>query len=169
MKISKAIMHDLDSLYAITKSCGSHLINKGIFQWNEFYPSIEVLKKDIHLQQIWKLVENNCIIGLIVITEIEDLVYKKVQWLSVNDNNVYVHRLAVDPEYQGKGYGQQLMSFAEKYCTDKGYRSIRLDTFSQNMSNQKFYENRNYQKLEKVYFLNQSEHPFYCYEKILNA
>ena len=46
--------------------------------------------------------------------------------------------------------------------------SIRLDTFSQNKSNNKFYESRGYQKLGDVFFRKQSEFPFHCYEKILN-
>ena len=39
----------------------------------------------------------------------------------------------------------------------------------QNKRNQKFYELRNYQKLDNIFLPNQSEHPFYCYEKVLNV
>ena len=47
------------------------------------------------------------------------------------------------------------------------YVSVRLDTFSQNKRNLKFYESRNYNRLEEIYFPKQSEFPFYCYELIL--
>ena len=69
------------------------MIENGIFQWNEMYPSKKVLQKDIELQQIWKLEENEIIIGIIVLTEIEDKEYKNVKWLTKNDKNLYVHRL----------------------------------------------------------------------------
>ena len=169
MKIERAVIIDLEQLYSITKSCAKHMIENGIFQWNEQYPSKNVLKKDIELKQVWKLVENDLIIGLIVLTEIEDSEYKPVKWLTENTGSLYIHRLAVHPKYQRKGYAQKLMNFAEKYAVEKNYYSIRLDTFSKNIGNQQFYEKRNYIKLESIYFPNQSEHPFYCYEKILNV
>ena len=93
--------------------------------------------------------------------------YIPIEWLTKNDNNLYIHRLAVDPEYWGKGYAQQLMNFAEDYARKNNYESVRLDTFSQNTRNQKFYETRGYQRLGNIYFPKQSEYPFYCYELIL--
>ena len=59
------------------------------------------------------------------------------------------------------------MDFVEKFSEDNNYVSIRLDTFSKNKKNQLFYELRGYKKLEEIYFPNQSEYPFYCYELVL--
>jgi ribosomal protein S18 acetylase RimI-like enzyme len=169
MMINKASVQDLEQLLFIVKSCGQNLIEQGIFQWNENYPSKAVLLEDIALQQIWKLEEGNSIVGLIVLTEIEDAEYQHVKWLTKNDKNLYIHRLAVHPNFQGKGFAQKLMDFAENYALENGYKSIRLDTFSQNKRNLQFYEKRNYIKLESIYFPNQSAFPFYCYEKIINV
>lgn len=169
MSITKATHKDLDQLFLLTKKCGKHLIEKGVFQWNDYYPSKEILTKDIELQQIWKLEIDKKIIGIIVLTEIEDKEYNNVKWLTKNTNNLYIHRLAIAPSYQGKGYAQKLMNFAENYAVENKFASIRLDTFSQNKRNQQFYEKRNYTKLESIYFPNQSKFPFYCYEKVLNV
>tara|TARA_R110001583_G_scaffold35585_3_gene118266 strand:+ start:84037 stop:84543 length:507 start_codon:yes stop_codon:yes gene_type:complete len=166
--IEKASISDLNQLYSITKSCAKHMIENSIFQWNEMYPSKEILQKDIELQQIWKLEENKVIIGIIVLTEIEDTAYKNVKWLTENHKILYIHRLAVHPNYQGKGNARNLMDFAENYAHKNKYKSIRLDTFSKNKRNNKFYQNRNYVKLESLYFPNQSASPFYCFEKVLN-
>ena len=169
MVIKKASEQDLEQLLTIVKNCGQNLIEQGIFQWNEKYPKKEDLLEDIELQELWKLEGKNCIIGLIVLTENEDAEYQQVNWLTKNQRHLYIHRLAVDPKFQGKGYAQKLMDFAESYAKEKGYNSIRLDTFSQNKRNQQFYEQRNYIKLESIYFPNQSAFPFYCYEKIMNV
>nr|WP_316931595.1 hypothetical protein [Flavimarina sp. Hel_I_48] len=61
------------------------------------------------------------------------------------------------------------MFFAENLAKEGNFQSVRLDTFSQNERNQKFYEKRGYQKLGAIYFLKQSKHPFYCYELPLNG
>lgn len=165
--IPKATHKDLEEIYKLTKSCAEHLIAQNIFQWNEFYPSKKVLQTDIDLKQIYKLEIENKLVGIIVLTEIKDIEYKNVKWLTKNHQNLYIHRLAVHPKFQGKGFAQQLMNFAEDFARKNKYNSLRLDTFSQNKRNQKFYKNRGYQKLEAIYFPKQSEHPFYCYELVL--
>lgn len=169
MNIIQAKKDDIQKALKLTRSCASDMIEKGIFQWNEHYPSKEVFEKDILLSQMWKLEENGDLIGVIVLTEIEDAEYNNVKWLTENRRNLYIHRLAVHPDHQGKGYAQRLMDFAEAYAKKNGYLSIRLDTFSQNKRNQRFYELRNYQKLEEIYFPKQSTYPFYCYEKIIHV
>ena len=149
--IQKVEIIDLLEVFELTKSCGKYLADKGIFQWNEFYPSLAVLEKDIAFNQIYKLT----------------IEYKRVHWISKNSPNLYIHRLAVHPNFQELGYAQKLMDFAEQFDTENGYKSVRLDTFSGNARNMKFYEQRNYTKLEPIYFPKQSELPFYCYELLL--
>lgn len=166
--IKMATLIDLDEIHELTKSCAENLIKKGVFQWNELYPSKEVLKNDIVLQQLFKLELNHQIIGIIVLTEIDDVEYKIVKWLTENTKNLYIHRLAVHPKFQGKGYAKQLMDFAESFAKENNFASVRLDTFSENSRNLKFYQARNYKKLEAIYFPKQSNFPFYCFELVIN-
>jgi ribosomal protein S18 acetylase RimI-like enzyme len=107
------------------------------------------------------------VIGCICISSEMDEVYKNVKWLTKNKKNIYLHRLAVHPTFQGKGYAISLMNYAEQLALKKEYESIRLDTFSGNQKNNKFYKLQGYTKLEKIFFRKQSDLPFYCYEKIV--
>lgn len=84
------------------------------------------------------------IIGTIVISMLMDEEYKTIDWLTPNENNSYKHRLSIHPSYQGKGLAQKLMDDAENHSKVHKYISVRLDTFSQNTRNQKFYETRCY-------------------------
>jgi hypothetical protein len=59
------------------------------------------------------------------------------------------------------------MDFAEAYAIQEQIISIRLDTFSKNLRNIRFYEAREYTKLGDVYFVKQSQHPFHCFEKVV--
>ncbi len=165
--IRKAIFSDLDTIHNITLACAKAMIKKGIYQWNEHYPTRERLYADVELQELYVIEEKEEIIGIVVLTEIMDDEYIPIKWITSNSNNLYIHRLAIHPDYWGQGYAQQLMNFAEEYAKQQQYTSIRLDTFSQNQRNQKFYETRKYQRLGDIYFPKQSEHPFYCYELVL--
>ena len=162
-----AKISEISEILNLTKACTNYMLKNGIYQWNEHYPSKKVFVNDIERSQLFVLEMNHEIIGTIVITSLMDEGYTAIQWLTPNAKNAYVHRLSVHPDYQGKGYAQNLMDFAENYAQKINFVSIRLDTFSQNKRNQKFYETRGYQRLEDIYFPKQSEHPFHCYELVL--
>lgn len=165
--IRKATSKDIDGILSVTKACARDMVAKSIYQWNEHYPNAAAFEKDIQRNELYVLTHEETIIGSIVISTLMDAEYQPISWLTPNAHNLYIHRLSVHPEYQGQGYAQHLMEFAESYGKDNGFASIRLDTFSQNPRNQKFYELRNYKRLGSIYFPKQSEHPFYCYEYVL--
>ncbi|WP_179348520.1 GNAT family N-acetyltransferase [Winogradskyella pacifica] len=158
---------DIQTILEITKSCAKSMISNGVFQWNDEYPNLSAFQNDIKRNELYVLELDKVVKGCIVISTLMDSEYIPIEWLTKNENNIYIHRLAVHPELQGKGYAQQLMSFAEQFAIDNRYSSIRLDTFSQNKRNQKFYELRGYKRLGDIYFPKQSEFPFHCYELVL--
>lgn len=166
-QIRSATLADIDQLLLLTKACAKQMIINNIFQWNENYPNRSAFETDVDRKELFVIWEHSEIIGCIVISTFMDEEYKTVDWETPNDSNLYIHRLAVHPKAQGKGYAQQLMQFAENYAIENNYHSIRLDTFSKNLRNQKFYELRGYKKLGNIYFPKQSVYPFYCYEYVL--
>ena len=165
--IRKAKLNDLRKIKKLTEACAKALQQQNIFQWNAHYPSLKKLQNDIEKEELYVLEEENMIIAIIVLTPNMDEVYRNIDWLSKTSNNLYVHRLATHPEFWGKGYARRMMDFAEEFAKNKNFTSIRLDTFSKNIRNQKFYEARGYTKLGDVYFPHKNEYPFHCYEKLL--
>lgn len=165
--IRRAKISEIPDILEITLACAEAMIARGIYQWNEHYPSAVAFENDIKRKELFVLEIEEEFIGTIVVSTNMDEEYKPVKWLTSSTNNCYIHRLAVHPKFQGEGYAQQLMDFAENYARETGFSSIRLDTFSQNKRNQLFYEHRGYQKLEDIHFPKQSEHPFHCYELVL--
>ena len=168
IKIELAEMNDLDDIMKMIHNCTNDLISKNIFQWNEKYPSRDIFLTDIEKKNLFVFKKNSGIIGCITLSYEKDKEYNDIKWLTEDYKNLYIHRLAVDPRFQKKGIGRLLMDFTEDYARDNKLKSIRLDTFSKNERNNKFYKLRKYIQLDDVYFLNQSEFPFHCYEKILD-
>ncbi|MFT5626990.1 MAG: ribosomal protein S18 acetylase RimI-like enzyme [Glaciecola sp.] len=164
--IRKATERDIDAILEITRACTIHMIKHNIFQWNENYPNREAFEKDVDRQELFVLEVENKVAGSIIISTVMDDEYISIKWLTPNRNNIYIHRLAIHPKHQGQGFAQKLMDYAETHSRKNNYASVRLDTFSQNHRNQKFYKHRDYQKLGNIYFPKQSEHPFYCYELV---
>ena len=165
--IRKATHSDIGPVLKITLACANHMKQNGIHQWDDEYPNRTAFEKDVFRNELYIIEKSDQIIGCVVISDLMDDEYEPIVWLTPNGNSIYIHRLAIHPEFQGKGYAQKLMDFAENLSRESQKASVRLDTFSRNERNQKFYEQRGYQKLGDVYFPNQSTFPFHCYELIL--
>lgn len=63
-----------------------------------------------------------------------------------------LHRIAVDPASQGRGYGQRLLAFAEAQATERGGRLMLIETSSQDAyaSTVRFYERAGYQLAARI-------------------
>ncbi len=160
---------DEQEIITMTKLCAADLISKGISQWDENYPDIQTIQTDIQKGELFKYVLDDTIVGIVVLNENQDPEYSELNWItSENSRNLVVHRLAVHPKHQGKGIARQLMDFAEEKARHENYDSIRLDTFTQNKRNQKFYQARSYSIVGEVFLKYKKEHPYICYELLLN-
>lgn len=164
--IRQAKIFEIEHILAITKVCAKTMQNAGIYQWNEHYPSAKAFEEDLKRNELYVLILKEQIIGSITISTKMDEEYVPIEWLSKNEANIYIHRLCVHPDHQGQGLARQLMDFAENLARENGFISVRLDTFSQNKRNQKFYETRGYKRLGDIFFPKQSEYPFHCYELV---
>lgn len=158
---------DIPTILKLTAACAKAMADNGIYQWNESYPSQEAFENDIQRGELFLLIQNNHIVGTIVISTLMDQEYFSIPWSTPNHNNFYIHRLAVHPNFQKKGYGKLLMDYAEEYARNKSAISVRLDTFSKNERNNIFYQHRGYREVGHVFFPKQSKYPFLCYELIL--
>lgn len=162
--IRPAKVVEIPRILEITRACTATMRARGIFQWDEGYPSEAALSNDLERGELWVFETGGYPVALVAVSTHMDDEYRPVQWLTESAGNLYVHRLAVHPDHQRRGIAGRLMDFAENKARDAGAPSVRLDTFSRNAGNQEFYERRGYTRLGAVYFPVQSPYPFYCYE-----
>ncbi|MGD1947340.1 MAG: GNAT family N-acetyltransferase [Croceivirga sp.] len=140
--IRRAKISEIGDILKITKACAQFMAQNGIHQWNEHYPSRSAFEKDMERNELYVKEKNGNIIGGIVISDLMDEEYLPIKWLTQNDRNIYIHRVFIHPDEQGKGHAQTMMGYAEDYARKNEFISVRLDTFSQNKRNQRFYEVR---------------------------
>lgn len=63
----------------------------------------------------------------------------------LDDGKAEIKRLRVHPSYQKRGYGQQLLSQLEQRAVELGFRSVYLDTLTNQHGAQKLFRNNGYQ------------------------
>ena len=109
--IRRAKLPEIKDILQITRACALKMAENGIYQWNEQYPTEDAFLNDFERNELYVKDYNHQIIGAIVISTHMDEEYIPIQWLTKNENNIYIHRLSIDPELQGQGYAQKLMDF----------------------------------------------------------
>lgn len=164
MSIEFAVKNDVKTIFALLSRCKENLIEQGIFQWDTEYPNIKYVENDITKGSLAKLNNSDQLIGVISFDDFQEPQYKTINWQINCESIAVIHRLAVDPLFQGKGFAKSLMSFAEKSISESNFQAIRLDAYSGNERVLGFYEKLGYQRTGEIYFPSRSL-PFICMEK----
>lgn len=164
LKIEKGKLSEINQLFQIYLNGKNDLEKNGIYQWTNNYPTRSILESDLEKRVLFVLRNDKEIIGAINISEEQEPEYETIKWKFDSSQVLVIHRLVIDPKYQGKGYAKKLMDFAEKFAEENNYSSIRLDAYSQNKRVIDFYKKRKYFIRGDVNFL-EREYPFHCMEK----
>ncbi|MEP7320282.1 MAG: GNAT family N-acetyltransferase [Saprospiraceae bacterium] len=128
-------------LYHIATSVHKKL---GIIQWDDEYPSGETLKENLESEVTWVIKVGDKIIATVTLDEDQDPQYKDIQWAYPSSNVLVVHRVCIDPSFQGRGLAKRLMLFSETFARENNYEVIRFDAFLGNNASQRLYRNMGY-------------------------
>ena len=149
--IRKAVEADLDEILSLYRECTIKMNASGLFNWHDSYPDRATLLDDIHEGSLYILVTDR-IHGAVALNDEQPPEYKDILWEFHTEPFLVVHRLAISPDQQGKGYGVNLMEFAEELARSMQFPSIRMDVFTINTPGRMLYRKLNYKELNEFYF-----------------
>jgi ribosomal protein S18 acetylase RimI-like enzyme len=164
MEFSYALSDDYSELIALYRAAIARMNEQNIPQWDEIYPSAEVLQADVSSGQMQIGRLNGRIAVAFLLEECSEEDYEKAEWRYQDPRFIVLHRLCVYPAFQGQGVARQTMDFLEQAVLNRGLHAIRLDAFSLNPTALKLYESRGYEKAGEIRF---RKGLFYLYEKRL--
>lgn len=163
-RIHKASREDLASILALVMVCIEAMRARGIDQWDEVYPNELDFSKDLEAGALYVAKAENHVVGCVVLNHIQEPEYASVSWSFTSEPVGVVHRLMIHPERQGNGWGRRLMDYIENRAIELGYRTLRLDAFSENPGACGLYETLKYRDAGRVNF---RKGMFHCFEKQL--
>lgn len=149
--IRKAVEADLDELIELYKACTIRMNKAGLFNWHSSYPDHETISGDIKRGTLY-ILERDRIHGAMTLNDEQPIEYIEINWEYLTGPFLVVHRLAISPDHQGKGYAVYLMDYAEKLAESSGCQSIRMDVYTINIPGINLYKKLNYRELNEFYF-----------------
>jgi GNAT superfamily N-acetyltransferase len=90
--------------------------------WTEDQISIAGLKKSYKLNELYFLTESETI-GVVFLQESDPFFWPEV----VQNNSLFVHKLAIDPRFSGAKLGQKVLQLIFLEACNRGYDWVRLD------------------------------------------
>ena len=161
-----AKQEDLPGIMALIRRVVPAMRASGNLQWDDSYPNAEVFLRDMHLAQLWVAEDAEQLMGVAAITTDQEPEYAEVGW-NLTERAVVVHRLAVDPDFQGRGVAAAMMRQAEAVALERKILVLRLDTNSQNEATQKLFPKLGYSFAGEIGLGFRPGLRFRCYEKRL--
>ena len=153
MIIRKTQLADIDSVMDIYASARKFMIEAGNpNQWNNSYPSRQIIEADIEADAAYVAEENGEIIACFFFNIGVDPTYLRIyngEWL---DNGEYgvIHRIAV------KYHGRNIIGGIYEYCSNLS-KSLRIDTHKDNKPMQRSLEKNGFVRCGIIHLANGDE------------
>lgn len=132
MKIRQATYEDMEALMEIFAAAKQIMRASGnMHQWNDGYPSREVVMRDIDRGHCYVMCENESIIGTMALIPGPDPTYSYIEGEWPGDEPYYViHRIATAAP--GRNVAKRMYDWAFEHILENGCNVIRIDTHRDN-------------------------------------
>lgn len=102
----------------------------GVNQWQNGYPNIDSLKKDMEQNESFVIIYNNAVIATCAISVQTESTYLNIDgsWLN-DDKYVVIHRITSDKEF--RGCSELFLNYIK--VNYPNYNNIRIDTHIDNL------------------------------------
>lgn len=104
---------------------------------------------------LFVLEDENGIAASMILNSNQAEEYKNIKWriTAAEDQVLVIHTLCVSPEKKGLGYGKKMVNFAVEYAKKQGFKTIRIDTWKNNIPAQKLYIGQGFELLGEQHVL----------------
>ena len=161
----KAIVADTERIWQIILQAKERMRLRGTLQWQDGYPTLEIITGDIEKGYGYVLCRDNRVIAYAAVVFDGEQAYNSIigNWLS-DQAYVVVHRLAVADEMTQRGVATLFMEKVEALSRRNNIFSFRVDTNFDNQYMQKIFAKLGFTYCGEVFFRGNAR---MAYEKII--
>lgn len=153
---------------AVVRSAQQYLKKQGIDQWQDNYPTREIIEADINTAEAYVLDDDGHVAGYFAVYTADEPVYEYLEggcWLLQSKNFAAMHRVCISHEYRGKGLAHMIYTYAAERAHELGRDSIRVDTHHDNKIMRHMAESHGFVACGTVYYPGNLKR--IAYEKLL--
>jgi GNAT superfamily N-acetyltransferase len=168
MIIRLATLQDIDPVMQLVAQVLPIMQSTGNLQWDETYPNAAIFTQDVKNEQLWVADIDGQVAGVIAIVNEQEPEYAQVAGWDITEPAIVAHRLAVSPNFQGKGIAAALLRQCEEVARQKNVSLIRLDTNTVNRPMQNLFLKLGYNLGGEITLLKKPQLRFMAFEMRLS-
>ncbi len=169
MNIRNTTIHDLDTLVSLFEEARGTIAKLGIDQWQDGYPSREIVREDILSGCSYAVTMDDKLAGTFVLLFNGEPTYDMIydgKWLTDGQESyTAVHRVAVSVAKRGSGISTAIINYAAAQAKEHGHDSLRIDTHEGNAVMRRMLEKNGFVHCGTIYLQNGAKRV--AYEKLL--
>jgi ribosomal protein S18 acetylase RimI-like enzyme len=136
MQIINSTIKDINEIFRLYRIATAYQqAKKTVVVWPEF--ERQLIENEIAEDRQWKIVIDNEIACVWATTFSDEQIWEQKN----SDPAIYIHRIAVNPDFRGQNFVSIIVSWAKEYARSKNKNFIRLDTLGNNTGLIKHYTN----------------------------
>ncbi|PTS91718.1 GNAT family N-acetyltransferase [Pedobacter sp. HMWF019] len=126
MEIQNSANKDIQEIFRLYNIATDFQKSKFIVHWPEF--ELNLVQTEIDENRQWKIIIDGKIACVWATTFDDPQIWEERN----HDPAVYIHRIAVNPEFRGQNLVQQIAEWAKQYALSNEKRFVRMDTVGEN-------------------------------------
>ena len=149
MNFRLATMNDLNNIKTMYEGIVENMNQNNICIWNEYYP-FECFNEDINCQRFYVLEDNENLVAACALCDSNEA-ENSMEWEKKESKAMYIDRLGVSVNYQGKGCGSLLIKNINELARKNAVEYLRLFVVDINKPAIGLYEKNGFKKLDGIY------------------
>lgn len=136
----KTTVEDIPAVMKIINDAKSLLASAGSPQWQNGYPNVETIEKDIETAISYVLLVDGTVAGTLALQRTPDINYQEIfegSWEKAEEPYTTIHRIALSEAFRGQKLAYRLIEFAEEETKTLGITQMRADTHKMNIGMQR--------------------------------
>ncbi|WP_057765187.1 GNAT family N-acetyltransferase [Cytobacillus praedii] len=150
-EVSVATSKEADHILGLLKEVAKWLKEKGIDQWGFLAGGGEddEVRQAINNKETFIVKRDGEIVATFTLYQSQSS-WDKYIWGNLNNEAVYLHRLAITRSKIGSGLGKEVLLWLETYLKKEGKNTIRLDCVGSNSKLNEFYRSNGFENVGTV-------------------
>ncbi|MBE6584535.1 MAG: N-acetyltransferase [Ruminococcaceae bacterium] len=170
VKIIRSLPRDVDALCALFDEARETIKTLGIDQWQNGYPSSNVILNDIARGESLSVIADGELCASFALIEKGEPTYDKIydgNWLMGNlpfcedPSYLAIHRVAIAVRFRGQGISSTIIEYAKEYALRTGKKSLRIDTHRGNVVMRRMLEKHGFVHCGTIFLENGDERVAY--------
>lgn len=152
-EVKHTTLADLDFVFEMFEQSILYQEKKGYVVWRDY--DRQAIVHDIELKQHYKIEIDNKIAIAFSVAYADKIIWRQYD----TGNAIYLHRIVVNPEFKGQKLFGNILDWAIGHAHKKNLTSVRMDTWANNPTIQKYYRQFGFQVVENFITPDSTELP----------